>query len=430
LRLSDLARFEAAPAAFAGTPLWLTPQSDRLVTLTRDGTVVVWNVAGASELRRVDPQSAHRSSNNPEASAELFTEDAAGIVGAALSSSGRTLATMSKRTVRFWDIASGAELTQRRFDVSNPGDQGPLDTLVAIHASFVNPERFLLLLTSDLEDGYYRAVLMHADADGSSRTVTRDTSARASGLAVARRGGRVAINVRSTDADIGLYAGQSRVLVFDEEGVGGPVHTHTLAQRGVTAIDLDAEGQRLVMAIAPNAVRVVGAATGALLAEWATDSPSSFVAFHPDGNLVLLVSNEGRAALHRVDPGRPTLILRPEDNRVRLPHVRSLQRQGDAIIYGWKRASTRHSRRTHRCRPRIRERHRRAPALQRRLSRPGLRARRIANGRSAWRSRPDRWPRVYCQARVGRARLVVARGAPRPQTAAAFSRGPGSHRES
>lgn len=335
LRLSDLARFEAAPAAFAGTPLWLTPQSDRLVTLTRDGTVVVWNVAGASELRRVDPQSAHRSSNNPEASAELFRDDAAGIVGAALSSSGRTLATMSKRTVRFWDIASGAELTQRRFDVSNPGDQGPLDTLVAIHASFVNPERFLLLLTSDLEDGYYRAVLMHADADGSSRTVTRDTSARASGLAVARRGGRVAINVRSTDADIGLYAGQSRVLVFDEEGVGGPVHTHTLAQRRVTAIDLDAEGQRLVMAIAPNAVRVVGAATGALLAEWATDSPSSFVAFHPDGNLVLLVSNEGRAALHRVDPGRPTLILRPEDNRVRLPHVRSLQRQGDAIIYGW-----------------------------------------------------------------------------------------------
>jgi WD40 repeat protein len=331
-RLGASQKAEAVIATIPGTPLWVSAQSGRLVTLTAEGSVVIWDLPEGSERRRVEPHGAHRTSNNPEASADLFTNTA--IIGAALSSSGRTLATMSPRTVRFWDVDTGAELTGRRFDVSNPGDQGPQDTLVAIHPSVVDPERFLLLLTRDLEDGYYRAVIFHTDADGTSRMVATENTARASGLVVARRGGRVAMIVRSTDAEIGLYAGYSRVLVFDGEGVGKPIFRHTIAQRTVTAADLDADGHRLVMATEPGGLRVVDAASGVLRADWATES-SQAVAFNPSGTNILLLSKDGRASVHRIEPGRPAFVVRTEDTTFRLKHARSFQRHGDAIVYGW-----------------------------------------------------------------------------------------------
>jgi hypothetical protein len=334
-RLGALQKAETVTASVSGTPLWLSAQAGRLVTLTAEGAVVIWNLHEGSEQQRVDPRGAHRTSNNAEASADLFTNDAAAIIGAALSSSGRTLATMSQRTVRFWDVDTGTELARRRFDVANPGDQGPRDTLVAIQPSVVDQERFLLLMTRDLEDGHYRAVIAHADADGTSRTVATEMAARASGLAVARRGGRVAVIVRSTDAEIGLYAGHSRVLVFNDEGAGRPIFRHTIAQRTVTAADLDAEGQRLVMATEPGGLRLVDAATGVLRAEWTTESPSQVVAFDATAGSILLLSKDGRASVDRAEPGRPTLVERTEDTTFRLKHVRSFQRQGDAIVYGW-----------------------------------------------------------------------------------------------
>jgi WD40 repeat protein len=319
----------------SGRPLWFDPLSNRLALLAPDGTVAIWNVAEGSELRRIDPRPAHRVSSAAEPSEALFRGEAAAVVAAALSPGGRTLATMSRKTVRVWDVGSGAEIGPRRFDVVNPGDEGPSDTLVAVHPSAAEPERFLLLIDSDVEDGRHHSVMMRADADGTSTLVARDVSARPLSLATAARGTRVAMNVRTWDPEIGQYSGHSRVLMFESELAPKPVLTHLLAQQAVTAIALTSDGRRLAMTTDRDVLRIVDAATGMLEAELRVAPGSSFVAADPSGNRFAVLSKDGRAAVLRAAPQPPGRVLETRENRVSLKRVRSFQRHGDSIVYVW-----------------------------------------------------------------------------------------------
>ena len=318
-------------ARIDGTPLGFDPQKDMLVVRTSSGELAIWNASRGGEARRIDPGFSPVSG----AGSSVSARESAAIRAAALSSSGRTLAAIAGNSLRFWDVATGEEIRGRVFPSSSEGDSLP-DRPVAIQPITGSGEGFIAAVTQDLDDGYYRAAAIRLDEDGSSSTVAQVGSASAVGLSIAPGSGRVALHVKSSDADIAHYAGHSRVLVY--EGANPktrPMFTHQLTQQTVTALSLDARGERLAMATSRGTIRIVDAATGGVQAEVGVPGELSSIAVHPDGDRFAVLSKDGRASEQLAYPARPVLSVATEKDNVRLPRLRAFHPQGDAIVYTW-----------------------------------------------------------------------------------------------
>jgi TIR domain len=294
-------------ARIDGTPLWFDPQHDALVVRTPSGELAIWNPARGAEMRRVDP----RPSPAPGANAAVNAREreVAAIHAAALSSSGRTLAAVAATTIRFWDVSTGTELRDREFGPQSLGAETLPAHPVAVQPIAGGPEAFVSAVTQDLEDGYYRAVAIRLEHGGTPAVVAQEGSARAVGLSVAPGSGRVAMHVKSSDAEIAHYAGHSRVALYESASPRSrTTFTHQLTQQTVTALALDTKGDRLAMATDRGTIRIVDAASGGLQAEVGVPGALTSIAVHPSGDRLAVLSKEGRASEQLAYLPRPSIV--------------------------------------------------------------------------------------------------------------------------
>jgi len=171
-------------------------------------------------------------------------------------------------------------------------------------------------------------------ADGTATPIIQDGSAQAVRLSSARAGGRFAMHAASSDTDIAQYSGLSRVLVKDGDTSKRPF-IHRLTGEKVTALALDAKGERLAIATSAGLIRIVDSVSGNVPTEVSADKDIAAIAFDSSGEHLAVLSKAGRASVQLSQPPRPLPVAKADYGDPPLFRVRGFRAQGDVVIYTW-----------------------------------------------------------------------------------------------
>lgn len=296
----------------------------RVMALLREDDTLVVRAFDGDERARVAPAEAHR---------DLPFEYPWGteVESAAFLDDGQTLATLSKTAVRFWDLASGEELRERRFDVPRR-DDGPSDMLVAAAANPADRTELVVAVTTDWEDGHYASGLFRLAADGTwSESGVRQSSKT---NAFAASTGGFALARRSSSGEASSEDGYLYFLVDAGSDLDTGDHRFPAGRGTLRCLALEGSAERLVFALQDGTVRILGARDGRAAVEWTR-------AFTEAGALAWDASGERLAVLHgsgvtvvRTSRPRPRATSTTDSRKSAKLHVLAQAGQ-DRLIHGW-----------------------------------------------------------------------------------------------
>ncbi len=326
-RLVDLEQgtvLAAAPAEADATVLGIDCGARTLALRRADETVLVRGFDGGSR-GVLAPAAAHRD-------VQMEFVWGTDVVSAAFLERGRILATLSKTAVRFWDLAGGVELPERRFDVPRTGN-GPADALVAAVANPAEAAELLVAVTTDWEDGNYAAGLFRLAQDGSWSELVANRSGVTTALAASRGG--LALASTSSSGEVGSGGGYLQVLIDDGRELAQGDSVLNPGRWSLACLALAGSGKRLAVGLRDGTVRILEASGGRVAVEWAQ-------AF---GKLEALALDEGGARLALLGAEGGVRVLRtsrPEPRRTggskagAGSRVHVLARAGEQhLVHGW-----------------------------------------------------------------------------------------------
>ncbi len=284
--------------------IYAGPES-RLCTLTEGGSLSVYSVDEGKLVRRIEAEASHAQ----VVRASRFGSE---ISGAVFLEQGDVLATVARNGLRFWDLKTGREMLERRFEIPDENEEGHQDYLDMAVRDPRNASDLLFGVTRDYGDEFFSAHLwglqdavasvqpIVSEWEVSGKDQTKYVASSESGL-VALLSSSIDTAVDSGDRILTLH-------LMDANAAKPMFRSIRTGQGVVTGMAVGKLGAHVVLAYEDGVLRMLDTTEGSVSLEITSeDGPVSRLAFDEQRQRLVMVTADKRARVIGTTRPRPSV---------------------------------------------------------------------------------------------------------------------------